>query len=274
MSGFLFGGCVIKRLVDVILSASLLLFFSPVLACAVMMIRLTSPGPAIFRQTRVGRGFQPFEILKLRTMAQDRPGLAYTLASDPRITPVGRFLREAKIDELPQLWNVLRGDMSLVGPRPVVPEISLEFRPHYEHLLRVRPGLTDPASIKYRHEARLLAAMPDGKGYFKSVVTPDKLRISADYLERATLWTDGVTMAMTAVVCCFPRLCRLYGLPPAGSDGMKNREQREDSKRDGAILAHAQSNADTENLSHLPVWQGISLSLSDFLGTSTSTMPN
>lgn len=239
-----------------------------------MVIRLTSPGPVIFRQTRIGRGFQPFEILKLRTMAPDRPGLAYTLAGDTRITTVGRFLREAKIDELPQLWNVLRGDMSLVGPRPVVPEISREFRKHYEHLLRVRPGLTDPASIKYRQEARLLASVPDGTGYFKSVVTPDKLRISAEYLERATLWTDGVTMAMTAAVCCFPGLSRLYGLAPMGLPAGEPRLQK--TAHDGAIFSPALAlrEAAGEESTSSPGLPGVPLASGQFIGISTSTLPN
>lgn len=256
------------------------MFFSPVLACAAMMIRLTSPGPAIFRQTRVGRGFRPFEIFKLRTMAQGQPGLAYTLGRDSRITPIGRFLREAKIDELPQLWNVLRGEMSLVGPRPVVPQISQEFRPHYEQLLRVRPGLTDPASIKYRWETRLLASVPNSDHYFKSVVTPDKLRISAEYIERANLWTDGVTMAMTAAVCCFPGLSRIYAPPPgpssAGRKQLRKKPRRECTKPDGSIFSHSRAHREAvaEHPLHSPVLPLISLKASDLVGQATSTMPN
>jgi lipopolysaccharide/colanic/teichoic acid biosynthesis glycosyltransferase len=270
---------VVKRLVDIVLSAGLLLFSSPLLVCAAMLIRLSSPGPAIFRQTRVGRHFQPFEILKLRTMEEGQSGLAYTLGRDPRITPVGRILRETKIDELPQLWNVLRGDMSLVGPRPVVPEICEEFREQYRQLLRVRPGLTDPASIKYRQEARLLSSVPDGASYFKQVVTPDKLRISADYLQRANLWADGATMAMTAVVCCFPSLSRIYGRLPVRvpADGPYPSTQAESvSIADRAGFSHSlalleameeQSSVD----SSLPA---IPLPIAEFGVQSTTMSPN
>lgn len=269
----------LKRFVDIVLSACLLLFSAPILFCAATVIRLTSPGPVIFRQRRVGRGFEPFEILKLRTMAQGKPGLAYTMAGDPRITRVGRFLREAKIDELPQLWNVLRGDMSLVGPRPVVPEISEEFREQYNQLLRVRPGLTDPASIKYRQEARLLATMPDAANYFKQVVTPDKLRISAEYLQRANLWTDGVTMAMTAVVCCIPALSGIYGeLPVRAADGnpYERRETESVSTSDGAAFSHALAlvEAVEEQSTISPVRPEIHLSLPEYRVQSAVQSPN
>jgi lipopolysaccharide/colanic/teichoic acid biosynthesis glycosyltransferase len=208
---------VVKRAVDIVVSATLLLLALPVLAFAALMILVTSPGPVLFRQTRMGREFRPFEILKLRTMAHAEAGLAYTLGPDPRITPAGKWLRRTKIDELPQLWNVLRGEMSLVGPRPVVPELTREFHEYYLLLLRVRPGLTDPASLKYCQETLLLARAEDPMRFFKSVVTPDKIRISFDYMERANLWTDIVTLAMTAVICCFPPISRLYGDVPSAS---------------------------------------------------------
>ena len=210
------GGTVVKRVVDILVSAALLVIALPVLLLVSIVIRCTSPGPVLFRQVRMGRGFEPFEIFKLRTMAHAQAGLAYTLGPDPRITPVGVWLRRTKLDELPQLWNVLRGDMSLVGPRPVLPELTYEFHEFYAFLLRVRPGLTDPASLKYCQETRLLAQADDPMHFFKTVVTPDKLRISFEYLANANLWTDCVTMMMTAVICCFPAMSRLYGeLPEA-----------------------------------------------------------
>lgn len=269
----------VKRLVDIVLSAGLLLFFSPLLVCAAMVIRLTSPGPAIFRQTRMGRHFQPFEILKLRTMEQGQPGLAYTLGRDPRITAVGRILRDTKIDELPQLWNVLCGDMSLVGPRPVIPEISEEFREQYKQLLRVRPGLTDPASIKYRQEALLLDTVPDGVRYFKQVVTPDKLRISADYLQRANLWTDSATMAMTAAACCFPSLSRVYGEFPVritADDSYPRPELKSVSTADSAAFSHSLAllEAMEEQATLLSVLPVIPLSMTKYGVQSTSALPN
>ena len=224
----LLGGTVVKRLVDVVFSLALLVIASPVLALAALMILATSPGPVLFRQVRMGRGFQPFEILKLRTMAHARAhtksGPLYTLGPDPRITPLGKWLRLTKIDELPQLWNVLWGEMSLVGPRPVLPELTEEFHEFYAFLLRVRPGLTDPASLKYSQETRLLGRAADPLRFFKNVVTPDKIRMSFEYMGRANLWTDFATMAMTAVICCFPSMSRFYGELPVIAEGRRSGE--------------------------------------------------
>jgi len=211
---------VVKRLVDVVFAAVLLLLALPVLLLAAVWIRVSSPGPVLFRQVRMGRGVRPFHILKLRTMAHAEAGLAYTLGPDPRITRFGKWLRRTKVDELPQLWNVLRGEMSLVGPRPVIPELVLEFNVEYSDLLLVRPGLTDPASLKYSQETRLLAMAADPLDFFKRVVTPDKIRISLRYIQRANLWTDLQTMAMTGAVCCVPALSRLYGRMPDATVGL------------------------------------------------------
>jgi lipopolysaccharide/colanic/teichoic acid biosynthesis glycosyltransferase len=202
---------------DVVFSAVLLLLALPILLLSALIIRVSSPGPALFRQERMGRGFRVFQIIKLRTMVHAEGGLAYTLGPDPRITPFGKWLRRAKLDELPQLWNVLCGDMSLVGSRPVLPELTSEFRTPYALLLRARPGLTDPASLKYSQEARLLATAPDAMRFFKTVVTPDKIRISTEYMEQANVWTDLATLMMTAVICCFPAASRLYGRMPSAS---------------------------------------------------------
>lgn len=204
----------VKRFVDVFLASLLLLLALPLLLAAALLIVLTSPGPVLFRQTRMGRGYQPFEILKLRTMRHAETGLAYTLGPDPRITTLGKLLRRTKLDELPQLWNVIRGEMSLVGPRPVLPELTYEFREFYIYLLRTRPGLTDPASLKYSQETRLLEQAEDAMDFFKTVVTPDKIRISFEYMERANVWSDVWTMAMTVAICCFPPLSRRYGELP------------------------------------------------------------
>ncbi|WP_317890563.1 sugar transferase [Acidicapsa ligni] len=203
-----------KRGTDIVLSSLLLLVAMPILLLAALAIHLSSPGPVLFRQSRMGRGFQPFEILKLRTMAHAEAGLAYTLGPDPRITPIGKWLRRSKLDELPQLWNVLRGDMSLVGPRPVLLDLATEFRIHYKLLLRVRPGLTDPASLKYSQEARLLATAQNPLQFFKTVVIPDKIQISLDYLEQRNWWSDAATILMTLLICCCPSLRQIYGRLP------------------------------------------------------------
>lgn len=189
----------LKRAVDILLASLLFLVALPFLAIAAFFIKLDSEGPVLFFQNRMGRGFKRFRLVKLRTMAHQAAGSAYTLGADPRITLTGRWLRRFKIDELPQLWNVLRGEMSLVGPRPVVPELALEFRHRYKRLLAVRPGLTDPATLKYCRETEILAMVPDPLRYFKTVVTPDKLRISQRYLRRATVTTDMKILLQTAL---------------------------------------------------------------------------
>jgi len=190
---------VLKRSVDIAFAGILLILTFPLLAFAAILIKLDSGGPVLFRQQRMGRGFKPFLLLKLRTMRQDCDGPLYTLGADPRITHAGRWLRGLKLDELPQLWNVLRGEMSMVGPRPVVPELTAEFKRAYGQLLEVRPGLTDPATLKYCRETQILALVPDPLRYFKTVVTPDKLRISQAYLERANGWRDLAVIARTAL---------------------------------------------------------------------------
>lgn len=188
----------LKRSVDIVLAGFLLAVALPVLAIAAVLIKFDFEGPVIFRQVRMGRNFKKFQLLKLRTMKVSSAGPAYTFGADPRITRWGRWLRWFKIDELPQLWNVLRGDMSMVGPRPVIPELTAEFKPAYEQLLVVRPGLTDPATLKYCREAEMLALVADPLACFKTVLMPDKLRISQAYLQRASTWSDIGVMTATA----------------------------------------------------------------------------
>jgi lipopolysaccharide/colanic/teichoic acid biosynthesis glycosyltransferase len=190
-------GNVLKRSLDLVVGSILLVVSLPVLAFAALWIKIETGDPALFRQMRMGKGFRPFSILKLRTMRMGKGGPSYTFGRDPRITRVGYWLRRFKIDELPQLWNVVKGEMSLVGPRPVIPELTEEFREEYNELLRVRPGLTDPATVKYSHESEMLAGKPDPLRVFKQVVTPDKIRISMAYQQRATVWSDLVLMART-----------------------------------------------------------------------------
>jgi lipopolysaccharide/colanic/teichoic acid biosynthesis glycosyltransferase len=190
---------VLKRFVDIALAILLLPVTLPVLAVAALAIKMDSDGPVLFWQKRMGWKHQTFSLLKLRTMYTGCIGSVYTLGEDVRITPVGRWLRALKVDELPQLWNVLRGEMSLVGPRPVIPELALEFSGAYQRLLEVRPGLTDPASLKYFREERVLASADDPLDYFKNVVTPDKLRISQAYLDRANVWSDFMVILRTAL---------------------------------------------------------------------------
>lgn len=178
-------------------SALGLLLLMPLLLLAALWIKLDSPGPVLFRQTRVGRHGVPFTIHKFRSMRVE-PGSAITVGEDPRITRSGRFLRASKLDELPQLWDVLRGAMSLVGPRPELPRyVALYPADLREQVLSVRPGITDPASLAFSHEAELLAATSDPEREYREVVLPAKLRLSADYAARASLGSDLRLIART-----------------------------------------------------------------------------
>ena len=147
-----------KRLFDIVVAFAGLLLLAPLFLLVALVIKLDSPGPVFFRQERMGKGFRPFFIYKFRTMVQDasRMGRAITSSTDPRITRVGRILRKTKVDEFPQLINVLRGEMSFVGPRPEVREYVELFRRDYEEIVKVAPGITDLASIQYRYEAEIL----------------------------------------------------------------------------------------------------------------------
>jgi lipopolysaccharide/colanic/teichoic acid biosynthesis glycosyltransferase len=188
-----------KRALDLAASGLGLLVVSPILLVAAIAVRLNSAGPILFRQTRVGRDFRPFSIYKFRTMTVDAPerGGQITAGADPRITSSGRWLRKSKIDELPQLFNVFLGDMSLVGPRPEVPKYVEMFHDQYAAVLAVRPGLTDPASVKYRDEAELLAASADPEQEYVQRILPDKIALSRDYIERATLAGDVAILFRT-----------------------------------------------------------------------------
>jgi lipopolysaccharide/colanic/teichoic acid biosynthesis glycosyltransferase len=179
-----------KRVFDILMSAMGLLLLAPLLLAVAVWIKIDSTGPALFRQTRVGRFGVPFTIHKFRTMRVE-PGAAITVGADPRITAAGRLLRATKLDELPQLWDVLRGAMSLVGPRPELPRYVEGYPPDLrERVLSVRPGITDPASLAFSNEAELLAAATDPDREYREVILPTKLQLSADYAARASLITD------------------------------------------------------------------------------------
>lgn len=189
----------LKRTLDITLAGLLLALTLPLMLIAAVFIQLETGGSAVFGQRRMGRGFSTFKLWKLRTMRFGGVGPPFTLGADPRITRVGRWLRRYKIDELPQLWNVMRGDMSLVGSRPVVPELAEEFAIDYARLLAARPGLTDPATVKYCRETEIMALVPDPLDYFKKVIMPDKLQISLVYLEGATVRSDIEVLMRTAI---------------------------------------------------------------------------
>jgi len=183
---------VTKRLFDIVVSSLGLVLLSPLMTGAALLIKLDSKGPIFFRQERMGKGFRAFYIFKFRTMVQDAPhkGGPLTAGDDPRVTRVGRFLRKAKIDELPQLINVLKGEMSLVGPRPEVrPYVEL-FPKDYEEILKVRPGITDLASLKYRDEAATLERAENPEDEYLRRVLPDKIRLAKEYINKASFSFD------------------------------------------------------------------------------------
>jgi len=153
--------------------------------------------PVLFRHRRVGLGFRQFEILKFRTMRIQASGPAVTVAGDSRITRVGKFLRATKLDELPQFWNVLIGDMSLVGPRPEVEEYVYLFRDRYRNILKIRPGITDIASIRYRNEESLLAKGADPLREYTQSILPMKLDLAEEYIRTRSLRLDCLILLKT-----------------------------------------------------------------------------
>jgi len=181
-----------KRVFDTIISSLGLLLLGPVFLIVALMIKLDSRGPVFFKQARIGREFRSFFIYKFRTMIADAAsrGGTLTVGSDPRITRVGAVLRTTKIDESPQLINIFKGDMSFVGPRPEVLEFVELFRSDYEEILRVRPGLTDLASLKYRNEAMTLAQAEDPHEDYLKRVLPDKIRLAKEYIRRSSFLFD------------------------------------------------------------------------------------
>jgi lipopolysaccharide/colanic/teichoic acid biosynthesis glycosyltransferase len=193
----------LKRLIDVVVAGFGLVLAAPLLVVACVAIRLETRGPAIFRQERIGRNGEPFQIMKLRTMTHNAAGLGVTAGADPRITRVGRWLRSSKLDELPQLLNVLRGEMSLVGPRPEVAKYVAMWPigPRRE-ILALRPGITDPASIVFRREAELLASADDAEAYYVDVIVPHKVELYVRYARTRSLVGDlkviGDTIAAVA----------------------------------------------------------------------------
>lgn len=188
-----------KRFLDIVIPLAGIVFLLPLWIVAACLVKWTSAGPVFFRQERIGRRFKPFRIYKFRTMVSDAPkkGSLVTFGADPRITRVGRFLRATKIDELPQLINVLLGDMSLVGPRPEVRKYVEMFRGDYAEILEVRPGITDPASIRYRNEAEILGQAEDPENEYITHVLPEKIRLAKEYARNSSLWLDFLIILKT-----------------------------------------------------------------------------
>lgn len=191
----------IKRVFDVIVAAVGLLLLTPILLLVSLLIKLDSPGPVFFTQERMGRKFRSFRIYKFRTMVPDAPRLGgkITAGADPRITRIGRYLRWTKVDELPQLLNVLKGDMSMVGPRPEVRQYVELFRADYEEILEISPGITDLASVHYRHEAELLGQAENPEDRYVKEILPEKIKLAKEYLHRSSFFFDIVVLLKTFV---------------------------------------------------------------------------
>lgn len=182
----------VKRIFDFWAAFLGLIFLSPLLLIISLLVKLTSPGPIFYLQTRMGKEFCPFKIYKFRTMLEDKinSGSEITVEGDPRITALGRTLRRLKFDEFPQLLNVLRGEMSLVGPRPEVPSFVEIFKKDYEIILTVLPGITDWASVEFKEESILLAQSGDALNFYIESVLPEKIQISKDYVKCHNCFLD------------------------------------------------------------------------------------
>ena len=188
---------------DIVVSALALVVLTPLLVLTALAIRLDSPGPAIFRQKRVGKDGAPFTMFKFRTMRADAARGPVTLGGreDPRLTRLGRFLRDTKLDELPQLINVLRGEMTLIGPRAETPNFVAQFTPRQREVLRVRPGITGPGQILYTTtQATQLERASDPNRYYVEKLLPEKLESDLRYIDTRSLAGDLVILGRTALV--------------------------------------------------------------------------
>lgn len=205
-----------KRILDIIGAMATLVIAGPILFLCAVAVRLESRGPVFFRQWRVGQNGKPFRVIKLRTMIHgaDTQGPKITASGDPRITTVGRFLRKTKLDELPQLFNVLRGEMSLVGPRPEVPEYTVKYSLAERKVLDAKPGITGPASLAHINEEQLLAGRPDKEHFYVTTIMRRKLQLDLAYCGKISLFQDLKNIFQTARA--------LLSLPDFPSKNMKN----------------------------------------------------
>jgi lipopolysaccharide/colanic/teichoic acid biosynthesis glycosyltransferase len=196
----------LPRSVDFTLALLGLVTLSPILFLAVIGITITSPGPVFFKQERVGRGGRSFFLTKFRSMTVSNSGSQVTAKGDRRITGIGKVLRKTKIDELPELWNVVKGDLSLVGPRPEVPRYVDLGNPLWKNVLQIRPGITDPVTLKLRNEEELMAQVDDDpEKFYLEVLQPIKLRGYVDYLAKRSWWEDVKVLWKSVMAVVLPR---------------------------------------------------------------------
>ncbi|MEQ8154570.1 MAG: sugar transferase [Clostridiaceae bacterium] len=192
-----------KRIFDFVLSLAGLIILSPFFIIISILIRKDGKGSIFFKQKRVGKNSKEFLIYKFRTMVPDaeRLGTQITIGKDNRITRVGAFLRKYKLDELPQLINVLVGEMSLVGPRPEVPRYVNMYSEEQRKVLLVRPGITDLASIRYKDENDLLGSVEDPEQFYINTIMPDKLKLNLEYIEKSNIFLDLFIILKTIAKC-------------------------------------------------------------------------
>ncbi len=188
-----------KRAFDLFISLLALIVLSPVLLAIAVLVKLTSAGPILYKQNRVGRDARIFQIIKFRSMRvdADRHGWGITVAGDERVTRAGRVLRETKLDELPQLWNIVKGDMSFVGPRPEIPSYVALYTREQLGVLSVAPGITDIASIRYRHEEKVIERSSNPDQFYRRVILPHKLSLNLQYIEQMSFSLDLKLIAQT-----------------------------------------------------------------------------
>ena len=196
-----------KRAIDIGISASAIVLLAPAMLLLAILVKTTSPGPVLFRQFRMGRGGRPFRLLKFRSMRDDAAAEngRFDLGSPARVTNLGRWLRRSKLDETPQLLNVLRGDMSIVGPRPEVEKWTTVYPERWARVLSVRPGITDRGSIEFRDEESILAASDDPSSAYANDILPRKLDLAEQYVDDHTIFGDFKIMLDTLLTVLFPR---------------------------------------------------------------------
>jgi len=198
----------LKRAFDIVVALVGLVFFSPLMLIVAVFIKLTSPGPVFYRAPRVGKGGRAFRMYKFRTMVADadKIGPALTVDKDPRITRIGARLRRSRLDEIPQLINVLRGEMSMVGPRPEAPYYVEKYSPEQRKVLMVKPGMTGPAQIAFRHEEEMLSNAETLEDEYMNGILPPKLAMDLQYIEQQSLSLDLKILFQTAWVLLADRL--------------------------------------------------------------------
>lgn len=189
----------VKRCCDLVCSGVGIVTLAPLMLIVALMIKMTSQGPVLYTQARVGFGEKIFRVYKFRTMVDkaDTLGTSVTTEIDPRITPIGRFLRRTKLDELPQLFNVFWGDMSFVGPRPDVPEITAKYTPEMKKVFAVRPGITSLATLHFRDEEAILSRVPDPDRFYDEIVVPFKVELSMEHVRRCSFAFDLSVLLQT-----------------------------------------------------------------------------